>query len=646
MNAKVKNRIKELEKRLAELGDAQTTERVDVMAELAWEVTFLESVPAVDLSHEAYALAEKLSYEKGLAYSARNLGFAYCNLSDYNSALRYAYSAMNYFEMLGDKIEHSSALTIIGITYWNLGNFDLALDYLHKGERQLTGTEYEYRLPWIYTTLGGVYHDVGDLDKSLMYHNKGLELFKQHETPLGVARSLSGIGGVYQGLGEYEKALQHHEDSLKIFREISNLLGEARALNDMGVVYQNLNQLDEALAYHQQSLHIRQKLTNRNAEITSLLNIGRTYNQKREPAHAVEVLCQALSFAEEIDVRPKIYQIHQALGEAFELQGDLASSLKHVKFYHQVKEEVFSDEAKTRLRNLQIQFEVEQTEKAAEIHRLKNIELKKALNDLERANHDLRETQAHLVQSERMAILGQLTAGIAHEINSPIGAIKSIADVFIRTIHRIQQLCNASASIDELMDNGRFRKTVDILGNNSKTLLTAADRIASIVGSLKNFARLDEADFKMADIHQGIDSTLTLIQHEIKKGITVEKEYGKIAPIYCYPNQLNQVFMTLLRNAAQAIDSDGRIVIKTGANNGRVFIQISDTGRGIAPEIKNSLFQLGFTAKTSRVGLGMGLHNAYNIIQRHQGTIEVESQVGKGTEFLITLPVNVMSATS
>ncbi|HEX9653968.1 MAG TPA: HAMP domain-containing sensor histidine kinase, partial [bacterium] len=247
---------------------------------------------------------------------------------------------------------------------------------------------------------------------------------------------------------------------------------------------------------------------------------------------------------------------------------------------------------------------------------------------------------AHLVQSERMALLGQLTAGIAHEINSPIGVIKSSADILLRSISKMYQPVEESANIDELAGGKGFRRTVEILELNSRTLLIAADRIASIVNSLKNFARLDEADFKMADIHEGLESTLTLIQHELKGGIDIKKDYGAVAPIYCYPNQLNQVFMTLLRNAAQAIESEGRITIKTGANNGEVFIRIADTGRGIPPEIRNSLFQLNFTNKSSRVGLGMGLHNAYNIIQRHQGSIQVESEIGKGTEFLITIPAH------
>lgn len=638
MNEKVKNRIEELEKQLAKIGGVQTIAKVDVLAELAWEKGFLNMHSALEMSLEGYALAEKLAYDYGIALCARNLGLAYCNQSDYNLALRYAYDALNRFELLGNQVEQSNTLTIIGLIYWNLGNFDLALDYLHKGERLALGTENDFRLPWIYTTLGGVYKDLGDFEKALMYQNKSLELFKRNDTPLGVARALSGLGTVYQALGEYERALQHHEESLRIFQEVANPSGESRALSDLGVVYQHLNKLQQALSFHEKSLGIRKKLGNRNAEITSLLNIGRTYNQKREPAKALAVLNQALKCAEEIDARPKLYQIHQALSETYELLDELASALEHLKLYHQIKEDVFSDEANTRLKNLQIQFEVEKSEKEAEIHRLKNIELKKALSDLEEANRELRETQAQLLQSERMAVLGRLTAGITHEINNPIGAIKSAADILARSIVRIHQLAEASACVDDLTDDKGFHKIVHILEQNSKTLLTASDRIASIVGSLKNFARLDEAEFKKADIHEGLESTLTLIQHELKSGITIQKEYGDVSPIYCYPNQLNQVFMTLLRNAAQAIEKEGVISIKTGTKNGNVFVRIADTGRGMSPEVKKALFELNFTTKKSRVGLGMELHSAYNIIQRHQGSIQVESEVGKGTEFLITLP--------
>ena len=284
-------------------------------------------------------------------------------------------------------------------------------------------------------------------------------------------------------------------------------------------------------------------------------------------------------------------------------------------------------------KNMEIHFEVEKSQKEAEIHRLKNIELKQAFDNL-------RETQVQLVQTEKMAALGQITAGIAHEINNPIGAVKSSADVSIRGLEKIKQVLQQSNAIADVFKNKAYQKTIEILEKNSEVILSAVERIANIINSLKNFARLDEAEYKKADLHEGIESTLTLVQHEIGKGIKIEKQFGKIPAINHFPNQLNQVFMTLLRNAIQAIGKKGAISIKTQVNGKNAIIKIADTGRGMPPEIRDSLFELGFTTKHSRVGVGMGLYTAYNIIQKHKGTIEVTSEVGKGTEFVIKLPLN------
>jgi len=156
---------------------------------------------------------------------------------------------------------------------------------------------------------------------------------------------------------------------------------------------------------------------------------------------------------------------------------------------------------------------------------------------------------------------------------------------------------------------------------------------------LKNFARLDEAEFQKADIHDGIDSTLTLVQHELKNKIEVVKEYGNIPRIFCYPNQLNQMFMNLFVNAAKAIEDNGTIKIETFADDTNVYVKISDTGKGIPPENLAKLFDPGFTTKSSRVGMDLGLSISYNIIQKHKGDITVESELGKGTEFTIILPI-------
>ena len=166
----------------------------------------------------------------------------------------------------------------------------------------------------------------------------------------------------------------------------------------------------------------------------------------------------------------------------------------------------------------------------------------------------------------------------------------------------------------------------------------ASERIAKIVKSLKNFARLDESEFQKADLHEGLDSTLTLLEHELKNRIEVNKHYGTIPELACYPNQLNQVFMNIMANAIQSIHEKGTITISTGTENGNIVIKIHDNGVGIDEKHIGQIFDPGFTTKGVGVGTGLGLSISYNIIKKHNGEIKVESELNKGTAFNIILP--------
>lgn len=262
-----------------------------------------------------------------------------------------------------------------------------------------------------------------------------------------------------------------------------------------------------------------------------------------------------------------------------------------------------------------------------------NQDLAKSNEDLQAAMQHLQETQDQLVMQEKMAALGDLVAGVAHEINNPIGVVTSATDVSRRCVSRIENELSG-------VPNGRAEKVLGMLKDNLRITREAGDRVAMLVKSLRNFARLDEAEYQKVDIHEGLESSLTLIESEWRGRVTIEKDYTSKGEMTCYASQLNQMFVTLLKNAVAAIESEGTISITTKRENGAMHIAIADTGHGMSPEQQNKIFDFGFSVGNKRVKMRSGLSVAYNIVQKHQGKIHVESQEGKGTTFFIDLPIS------
>ena len=263
-------------------------------------------------------------------------------------------------------------------------------------------------------------------------------------------------------------------------------------------------------------------------------------------------------------------------------------------------------------------------------------ELEKEVQELTR---DLRDSQSQLVQQEKMAALGKLVAGIAHEMNTPIGTINSNADTLGRSLAKLRGIVTSESSDEAVRENRALQHVLSVVEDISRVNQLASERIVDIVTTLRNFARLDEADLKTADLHEGLESTLTLVRHELKNRVRVVKEYGDIPPIRCHPNQINQVFMNLLVNASQAVEGKGEVRIKTFREDDMVNVQISDTGVGIPPENLPRIFDPGFTTKGVGVGTGLGLSICFKIVQDHGGNIDVETAIGKGSTFTVRLPV-------
>ncbi|MFA7241039.1 MAG: ATP-binding protein [Sulfuricellaceae bacterium] len=265
----------------------------------------------------------------------------------------------------------------------------------------------------------------------------------------------------------------------------------------------------------------------------------------------------------------------------------------------------------------------------------------------------LEEAHNQLLQSEKMASIGQLAAGVAHEINNPIGYVNSNLGTLNTYVEQILRVLDAYEQAESMCDpeaRARARALkeeveLDYLREDILVLLKESgegiQRVRQIVRDLKDFSHIDEAEWQLADLHSGLDSTLNVVNNELKYKADVIKEYGDIPHVECLPSQINQVFLNLLVNAAHAMEEGkrGLITVRTGTTGNEVWVEFADTGKGIPPENLTRIFDPFFTTKPVGKGTGLGLSLSYSIVEKHRGRIEVKSAVGKGTTFRVILPV-------
>ncbi|MBD2156855.1 response regulator [Leptolyngbya sp. FACHB-16] len=284
-------------------------------------------------------------------------------------------------------------------------------------------------------------------------------------------------------------------------------------------------------------------------------------------------------------------------------------------------------------------------------------------SELNQALQDLQQSQVRLIQNEKMSLLGQLVAGVAHEINNPVnfiyGNIQPAEEYTCSLMDLVELFCEEYPSltpkIQERMEEIDFEFLKGDLPQLLQSMKVGADRIRQIILSLRSFSRLDEADMKEVDLHECIDSTLMILQHRLKAkldraGIEIVKEYGDLPPVQCYPSQLNQVFMNLLCNSIDALEDtiaqnaskniSSLIRIQTGRLGGdRIFVKVADNGPGIPEDVRSQVFDAFFTTKSLGKGTGLGLSISHQIIvEKHRGQLTCHSTPGHGAEFVIEIP--------
>lgn len=641
------------------------------------QARFAESI---DVSLRALEYFEKVNDARGIVAIYINVGYVYEQVGDYASALEYETRARELAEKEGIYRSVGTSSHNLANVYRKLGRYDEALVEYQRCLAIYDSLKLPGYAAEAWRDLGANYLAQDSLIRASTCINKSIEIFQSigNEPEQGV--SLLELGRLYGRRGmpkeaevQFTMALQkarHHRDS--------HLEAKAQlALAENALLQGHYAVADRAL---ERGLYL--------ADSLSLLpSVADGYGLKAQLAAARGQYAQAYSWQQRQNwlndslhsagLQDKVFQLqatYQHSREAAEIQrleqenqiqqlqsarerstwfvgifviAVVAGGVIGVQRYRYRK----AREKELQQRAEQLKTQVE--EKTAELV-TQSEELLQANHELEAILQHLKETQQQLVQSEKMASLGTLTAGIAHEINNPINFISSSViplkermDLLQEVRTRVEALVapEHQEALQALYQQVELDAVMEEIQELTHAIALGADRTAGIVKGLRNFSRLDESSYKVINLEEAIESTLLLLQSQYKDRITIERSYEDMEGLSCYPSQLSQLLMNLLTNAIQAIPDRGEIRIRTQPvriqGQPWVKLQVEDTGIGMSPEVQQHIFEPFFTTKEVGKGTGLGLSISYSIVEKHGGNISVESTPGQGATFTVLLPNNL-----
>lgn len=611
---------------------------------------------ALNAFQQAFELEEIFRPEGGgNPITLMNIGILSQNLGDYQNSLTHLLNAEHKLKRSAtpDFNLLANVNNLIAIIYLNINDINNAYFYNQQaitiaaniGERNLQQL--------CYRTRASIYEQVNDFKDALGYYQKHAML---KDTLME------------QALREQEQQMKRQFSVEQTEKEINLLL---------------IDREIQRLKFRQDSLE-NERLRQEKALQSSQLEREKLEKERAEQAlslaqqqYETESTSQALLLAKrQLEAEQKDRQITQLEKE----QSQQALELAEERLKLEIKDREIAlsakDQAQQDLKFQQKEFDFQNRQarlfrrfslgglllflvivvllyRVIRIRRKANTKLSAQKKELEDLLADLKKTQAQLVQSEKMASLGQLTAGIAHEINNPLNFVSTNAralkmdleevNELLEEVHTLQQ-DGSSRQVGRVVEKIRDMDT-EFLKKEMNELIASIERGTTrtqhIVSGLRIFSRNTEGPFQGADLHEGLDSTLTILNSKLKNRIEVLKDYGQLPLVNCQLDKLNQVFMNILSNAIEAIEGEGKIIIQTRPKGKGVEIRIKDSGTGIPESIRKRIFEPFFTTKAIGQGTGLGLSISYGIIEQHDGCIKVESEEGKGTEFIINLPVAI-----
>ncbi|MDD2563574.1 MAG: tetratricopeptide repeat protein [Salinivirgaceae bacterium] len=647
---------------------------------------FKKALQLFEKAIESFTIVDR---QEGIANSYIDIGITYYYQGLYNLSLKAYLQALDIFRTL--RITNSIASTYgnMAVVLSTQEKYKEALKYYFDALEIVEGSTNIIAMAYIYNNIGSLYQTTKEYEKALDFFQKALPLLKEMNDKKGIGACYSNIGLMFKNTDNLDQAIQYFKRSLKIFEEIDDVVGKISVGGNMASVYnsfalsKSISRISK-ISYYQQAVKFSEEALLLAKERGILSEINKNSSHLMNAYKGLGLDSKALEYAVlYIETQDSLFQqeINKSLDEII-AKHELEKIQKEQEIDKQIIERHRQVNRKQKviivisiiafvivlvLLGLLIRF-MKQRLLTYNLLAQRNEELNKAneeivtqhghlteLNkELQTKNEQIKKSQMKLIQSEKMASLGVLTAGIAHEINNPINFVFAGSNSLTRDFQDIKEVVRALEMVDQenitaeqklmkirgAMKDFEFDQAVEASEQTIKDIKLGAARAAEIVDGLRGFSRGETDDWIMYDLHKAIDGVLILLKNSYKGRIEITKEYDENLPqIESRGGQINQVIMNLLSNAIDAIEMKGSISITTKKTNSKVCIAISDSGKGIPSDVKSKMFDPFFTTKDVGKGTGLGLSISFGIILEHKGTIDVLSKEGEGSEFIVTLPI-------
>lgn len=625
-------------------------------------------------------LSRKLDNQAGIGDALNLKGTARSMQGSLVEAKELFESALRMREDIQDSVGVANSLSNLGIVEMRLGNFDASLDYYMRSLSVWESLGDRSGIARVLTNVGNVHFDYGNLEEAIDFYERVLRMREEEGDRRGIAILRNNIGLVHAEREDFERAVESYEIALDIWEKAGDRTNTARALSNLGNAYASMGRLDEALQFSRRALAIREEVGDRRGAAITLSGIGRIESTLARPEAARSTLLRALKIAEEVGDQNLLRDIHLNLSEAYEASGDYRAALDEYRVFKALQDSLFNAESQSTIAELQTQYRTKEQQQQIALleserelqvlwrnillagllvlvvvasliysrYRLKN----RAHRALEKAHADLKTAQTQLVHAEKLASLGQLTAGIAHHIKNPLNFVNNFADVSRDIAGELREKLAATGADSD----PEVRELIADLSANMSTIAQQGRRADDIVRGMMEHASGIKGRREPTDLNALVADYVDLSYEGMKARhadffCEIHQDYDPtVGVVNLVPQEIGRVVVNLVYNAFEAmrdhaVSIQGEAAAELHVTTRRVAdtaqIRIRDNGPGIPDDVRDKIFEPFFTTKPGGTGTGLGLSLSYDIVTSgHGGELTVESPPGDGAEFVVTLPVD------